>query len=136
MTTSNHKTIIKLLRGHPNSQNDDFKEFFALEDEDLCRLLFLNYRSSKIKTRGLRLTHQGLRIFTNLYKGWDIPIDEEYDFNSRWLIILERECSLPYYIAMKGRIIVVFEKEIGVMLKLNGGNILMIENMWTKPSGL
>jgi len=133
MTSNIHTQLLELLRNHPKFQDEEFNSFFTLEDDALCRFLFLNYRTTKTKKRGLRLTNQGLRLFSSLYKGWSMPIDEEFDFSNRWLIILDRECTMPYYLAMKDRELVVFEEEIGVMLKLNGGNIDMIENMWTKP---
>jgi len=125
-----HALLLSALRNHKNSNDSEFVETLALDDSVLYRYLFLNYRPSCGKPKGLRLTYQGYDLFKAFFKEWKIPIDEEYDFNSRWLIILERECTLPYSLDMKDRMLVVFEEEVGVMLKLNGGNIDMIANMW------
>ena len=131
MTKNKHKSLVKLLLKH-TVRTEAPEEPETEEDlNDVIKMCFLNNRS-------LRLTHRGLGIFSNVFESHIVNLPEDYQLRSRDLITLDRECSLPYYLyANDGSskrypgkaFLVLFERELALILKLCDGDLDMIKDM-------
>lgn len=125
-----HNGILDLLKDLSNTDNDPTKELFdSIDTRKLKSIFFMNYRSNRKREAGLRLTNQGKTIMEGFFECWKIPIDDEFDIGNREIMILDRHCKLPYYIQYKPRMLILFDKELALILKLNSGNIRMIADM-------
>lgn len=130
-----HNDILELLKDLSNTDNDPTKELFdSIDIRKLKSIFFMNYRSNGKREAGLRLTNQGKTIMEGFFECWEIPIDNEFDIGNREIMILDRHCKLPYYIQYKPRMsqprmLILFDKELALILKLNSGNIRMIADM-------
>ena len=98
--------------------------------KNLSNLFFLNKHT-------LQLNRRGLTIFSQIFESHCICLPEEYKIKSNDLITLDRECKLPYYIHTSAKplqtkhtaFLVVFERELAMILKLYDGDIDMIRDM-------
>lgn len=104
-----------------------------LISEELLRKIFLNKST-------LQLTFFGLLILQKTFKSYSIQLPLGYELRSQDLITLDRECLMPYYISKqdknphrlqnkKRRFIVLFERELAILLKLNDSNLDMVRNI-------
>lgn len=119
-----HDVILNTIKKYLSEQNTaGSNELANLDNDRFARLFFYNYRKSGNDSKGLRLSHHGKEILCNMFEHWDLPIEEDYTFNLKDLLILDRECKMPYYFDMKNRRLVLFEKELAFLLRLNGGLI-------------
>lgn len=109
-----HRALIAHLR-----KSDVKKDVEGLDDDQIARLLFANFRKSGADLHGLRLTHIGLQVMMQLFKSYEVPTPNKENITSACLLFLDRRARLPYYVSREK--IVVFEPKLAVMLKLAGG---------------
>lgn len=134
-TKTNHDDLINLLLKHSPNFTKFKGDYFSLQDlENLKKICFLNNYT-------LQLTIRGFKFFSGVFKCYPIDFPENYELRANDLIILDRECQLPYYIfyvnahsrmrdrSFKPDVLYIFEKELALILKLCGCDLNMIENM-------
>lgn len=116
------KLLIKRLERKP------IDSFSVMDKQNLCVLLFLNQHT-------LQLTFHGFKVFSKCFKSYKIPFPTGYIFRSKDLIILDRECTLPYYVNVTKKdytnhksndCLVLFENELATLLKLCDGDLEMV----------
>ncbi len=123
MLTEQAQELIKLVR--TSASNDTKKQFTklaTLTDDQILKFFFK--RSAEENTHSL--TYGGLKVLKNFFRSWEIPLQSP--LTGKQHLILIRHCKLPYYINSKK--IVVFEREVGVILTLSHGNNEYIEDMF------
>lgn len=125
-----HSAILKHIRtsiAEGSSKADHY--LGTLDDAELLRLMFANYRGNKVETRGMRLTNIGVEIMRCHFMFYDIERPEPRDISSKELIFLERRAVLPYFLSRER--IVTFESELGIKLKLAGGDVAILMEIET-----
>lgn len=117
-----HKAIIDHVRTHVGAREDKAsKTIQGLTDEAMVTLMFSNYRGRGTNAHGLRLTNTGLQFMLPYFVHYEATTPEKRAIRTNELLYLDRKARLPYFCA-EGRI-VVFETELGMKLKLWGGDI-------------
>lgn len=125
-----HSAIIKHIRNAIADGSSKADVFLGtLDDSALLRLMFANYRGNKTETRGMRLTNIGVEIMRCHFMFYDIERPEARDISSKELIFLERRAVLPYFLSRER--IVTFESELGIKLKLAGGDVTILMEIET-----
>jgi hypothetical protein len=107
--------VIKHLRNTKISE-----EIKNLDDSQVARMIFANYRTTSSGPKGLRLTHVGLSVMKTLFKGHEIKPSQQKNITSARLLYLDKNANLPYYVSREK--IVVFESRLAVLLKLTDGD--------------
>lgn len=119
-----------------NSHEYNSNLFVENNIDDLIRLLFLNKNT-------LQLTIRGMSIVKTIFISYEITLPTDYVLTSRDIIILSRQCSMPYYIYARDAYrrpwqprngsyhpyIILFERDLASLLKLCDGDIAMIGDM-------
>ncbi len=91
-----------------------------LSDEQIVRMMFVNYRP-RAKSRGLRLTNFGLQFMRGMFQAIEVPMPEGHTVQARELLYLDKRATMPYHVSDTR--IVVFEMDLGIMLRLADGDI-------------
>lgn len=100
-------------------------------DDQIVRLMFMNYRGREAAARGLRLTNLGLQIMLGYFRAYDVESSETNspkEISPEQLLYLDRKARLPYHISETGRII-LFDQELGIKLMLADGDIDVLVEM-------
>lgn len=101
----------------------------AKTDEQIVRMMFMNYRGRETAARGLRLTNFGVQVMRGYFKAYEIaapPQPKELDASE--LLYLDRKAKLPYHIADTGGL-TMFDQELGIKLMLADGDITVLIEM-------
>lgn len=110
-------TVVRSLE--PSANRKLSKQIEARSDDELIDLCF------KIRNKRIVLTRTGMKILKACYEHWEITLEKP--LSGKQHLLLSRACTLPYYI--DDNVIIIFEPEIGVLLKISEGNNKYIENM-------
>ncbi|NJO62905.1 MAG: hypothetical protein HC836_33190 [Richelia sp. RM2_1_2] len=128
----NFEIIIKLIIEHTFKSEKAFGVIAQDKKTEIQKLVFLNKHTLQLSTRGLE-------ILSTIFTPYKISLPENYKFRCQDLITLDRECLLPYYInrfnhaevqkTKKEKFIILFEQELALLLKLNGGDLDSIQGI-------
>jgi hypothetical protein len=95
-------------------------------DEELYRRFFINFRrSDTTKTRGLRLSYEGLVVIQEFFEKYEIPLPDKFLIKGKHIIFLDQTCTLPYYLNSKH--FILFEGELAMRAKLVGDLDILID---------
>jgi hypothetical protein len=130
--------------GEPEPQFVEFASYFNDKtDQQIMYLIFRSYRGKIADgtAKGQKLTFLGLKLLSLLFRPYEISVPDDYVVKSRDLLFMDRRAKLPYFLGKeepadpkkpdpnaKTRL-VVFEADLGVMLKLNDGSISDLRTM-------
>ncbi len=118
-----HKKLKQLLHEHVNTiKLQSLRNF--IEKNSNWHELFSSYRNSGHCAEGLKLTPKGLKIFSLIWRSYEIPTAKPYDQWPLVLLWLDRTQTLPYYIDAKQ--VVFFDENTAVWVKLNGADLAKI----------
>jgi hypothetical protein len=92
-----------------------------LTDEQVARMMFSNFRGKGNETRGMRLTSGGLKMMLSCFQHVEVILPKARKLQAGELVYLDRRAKLPYYCTDEK--LVVFETELGMKIKLYGGDI-------------
>lgn len=130
-----HANVLRMLRECVEKDDPhDFKKYLVEPDEKVLHKLFHSYRGKDDRPKGLRLSALGFRILSSYVKSYEIKMPEGYRLGSRDLLYMDARAKMPYYIGRGededgGTILVVFEAQLGIMLKLADGMISNLRDM-------
>lgn len=110
LDTQKHSEVWKIMN----------KVFADRTDEEIISVMF------KCKDKNISLTNIGVKVLKSYYDHWEIKLNAP--LTSRQHLLLARACNFPYYIGDTH--LIIFEPEIGTMLKVAEGNNKFIENMF------
>lgn len=99
-----------------------------MSDEQIVRCMFTNYRGE----RGLRLTNFGLQIMRGYFRGYETTIPEDETISPMHLVFLDDRATMPYYLDTEKRIIVVYDRMLGVKLRLVDGRLSILLEIETE----
>lgn len=131
-----HSALVTYLR-NAMDQNDSgasspmTKVLKSKSDEQIVRMMFMNFRGRENSTRGLRLTNLGLQIMLGYFRAYDVEASDTgapKDLTPEQLLYLDRKAKLPYHVSETGHII-VFDQELGIKLMLADGDIDVLVEM-------
>lgn len=97
-----------------------------MNDADLARVLFKPVGGLNKDHNVNSLTAKGAKILEHHFRSWEIVLTKP--LTGKQHLIIMRNCTMPYYIGAKR--IVVFDREVGVLLKLSQGSNDYIEQMF------
>jgi hypothetical protein len=89
--------------------------------QEICQLIFKNYRGDPSKAKGLKLSEVGLQLMKSFFKGYDVPMPEGYKVKLPHLLYLDRISTLPYFI--NNKCFTTFDSDLAMMLKLSDSKI-------------
>ncbi len=133
MKSNRQDDIISLLLEHSEQQGKNLTTFTTDDRESLRKVIFLNPHT-------FQLTIKGLNILSEFFEPFSVPLPDEHQLTSKKLIILDRETKAPYYYSKNHRLyqqsttllgmLVLFEQDLAVLLKLCDGDIDMVEGIY------
>lgn len=129
---SNHSNLINLLRSKYDEDPIFFigSSLFLLNDEDLARSLFSNYRKVGDKSFGYRVSNKdAIAVLSYYFDSYKIPISDFDNLSNRHILYVDSQVSTPWHIMDSGYI-TFFEKEIAMRAKL-AGSISILMNGFT-----
>ena len=128
MVNDQTETLVKLVRAALSKEIKvkSAKSLIDLSDEDMVKFFFKAAVNLEDNETSSSLTSKGVKILEHYFRSWEIKLTKT--LTARQHLILMRNCGLPYYID-KDRV-VVFDREVGVLLKLSQGNNDFIEQMF------
>lgn len=110
-----HHQIISYIK---EKSEDKTNALFLLSDYNLLRYMFINYRDNK----GFRLTKDGYELVRKNFTEYIIQLHKE-TITIPHLIFLDNKIKFPYYIDLKDKILVVFDKLVATQINLCGKNL-------------
>ncbi len=128
MLNNQTETLVKLVRTAlaQEIKLKSAKTLIDLSDDDLVKFFFKAAVNLEDDESSCSLTTKGVKVLEHYFRSWEIKLTKP--LSARQHLILMRNCGLPYYID-KDRV-VVFDREVGVLLKLSQGNNDYIEQMF------
>lgn len=120
-----HLKVVQALRALNPEGNPITAWVNTVSDDDIIRHMFSNARIDGKDIRGGRLNHTGAKILKTIFTHWEVEI--EHPLTSRQQLRFARACKLPYYFS--NRILLTFDKEVGVWLALIRGNIDLMDDV-------
>lgn len=92
-----------------------------LSDEQVARMMFSNFRGKGDETLGMRLTSGGLKMMLDCFQHVIVLLPKGRKIQTGELLYLDRRAKLPYFCSDEK--LIVFETELGMKIKLYGGDI-------------
>ena len=92
-----------------------------MSDEELIRMMFVNFRGGNEHKQGLQLSQGGLAIMSSFFKKFVVTFPDQKVFSSRHILYLDRACGMPWYATNFLPIeITFFEADLAMRAKLVG----------------
>lgn len=115
-----HSLIIHAIRkAHKADPHPAATIIEPMTDDEVCRLLFANYRGAATDDfRGLSLTQGGLAIMSVFFKAYEINFDEPMIITGRHRLYLDRICKMPWHIDIDT--LTLFDPDLALKAKLAG----------------
>jgi hypothetical protein len=114
--------IAELLVAQSLATDSPLKNMIVGKDtQEICQLIFKNYRGDPCSAKGLKLSEVGLQLMKSFFKGYDIPMAEGYKVKLPHLLYLDRVSTLPYFI--NNKMFTTFDSDLAMMLRLSDGKI-------------
>lgn len=99
-----------------------------MTDEEVIRMMFVNYRGGNEQKHGLQLSQGGLAIMSSFFKKFDVVFPDQQVFSSRHILYLDRMCKMPWYATNYLPItITFFEGELAMRAKLVGDLDILLD---------
>ena len=103
-------------------------EIPGMTDEEVIRMMFVNYRGGNEQKHGLQLSQGGLAIMSSFFKKFDVVFPDQQVFSSRHILYLDRMCKMPWYATNYLPItITFFEGELAMRAKLVGDLDILLD---------
>lgn len=124
-----HRAVVAHIREASSSQNAELgSRFTSMSDEQIVRRMFANYRGE----RGLRLTNFGLQIMRGYFRGYETSIPEDEPISPMHLVFLDDRVTMPYYLDIERRFMVVYDRILGIKLRLVDGRLSILLEIETE----
>jgi hypothetical protein len=96
-------------------------EIPGMTDEEVIRMMFVNFRNGNEHKHGLQLSQGGLAIMSSFFKKFVVTFPDQTTFSSRHILYLDRKCTMPWYATNFLPIeITFFEADLAMRAKLVG----------------
>ncbi len=126
MSNHHQRKVVEALRALDPAEYKSIRAWVdTLSDDDVIRHMFRNARIDGDVVRGGRLSQNGAKLLKTVYTFWEIKLN--HPMTMRQQLRFARACRLPYYYS--DRILLCFEKEVGVWLSLIQGDIDLMDNV-------
>lgn len=103
-------------------------EIPGMTDEEVIRMMFVNFRGGNEHKQGLQLSQGGLAIMGSFFKKFTVVFPDQKTFSSRHILYLDRTCSMPYYATNFLPIeITFFEADLAMRAKLVGDLDILLD---------
>jgi hypothetical protein len=90
-------------------------------NDEILRVVFVNYRIVSGVPNGLRLTNFGNKILSKHYQTYKYSIEDE--INNLVLVSLDKSMKWPYYLGTRSNHVVFYSEEDAAWFRLNGNKI-------------
>lgn len=90
----------------------------SLDDSQLIRNMFVNYRITSDSTRGLRIHGEAELLLSYYFSSYKIELPQPYVEKPSHTIFLDRVTTMPWYLTSQE--IVLYERELALRLKMVG----------------
>lgn len=92
-----------------------------MTDEEVIRMMFVNFRNGNEHKQGLQLSRGGLAVMSSFFKKFEVVFPDQPTFSSRHILYLDRTCKMPWYATNFLPItITFFEADLAMRAKLVG----------------
>jgi hypothetical protein len=120
-----HYKLIKLIRDKYNDEPDNpmKMDILDLDDRQLFKFVFLNFRYHSGEPAGKRLTNLGLMQLKSMFKNWTIEVIEK-PITSKMRLFMDRNFIMPYHVDHST--ITIFEKQMAMKLILVGNSFVRL----------
>lgn len=105
--------LINMLDLHESESNH------SVSDSYLLKQMFKNFRTSTVKSKGLRLTYTGMLLLRRHYTFYKYSNNER--ISNQALLVLDKEMQWPYYVSSSQ--VVFFSENDAAWFRLNGENL-------------
>ena len=96
-------------------------EIPGMTDEEVIRMMFVNFRGGNENKQGLQLSQGGLAIMSSFFKKHVVVFPDQTIFSSRHILYLDRACRMPWHATNYLPItITFFEADLAMRAKLVG----------------
>lgn len=93
----------------------------GMSDEEIIRMMFVNFRGGNDNKHGLQLSQGGLAIMSSYFKKFEVVFPDQQIFSSRHILYLDRMCRMPWYTTNYLPITIqLFEPDLAMKAKLVG----------------
>lgn len=120
-----HYKLIKLLRDKYIDEPDNplKMDILDLDDRQLFKFLFLNFRYHSGEPAGKRLTNLGLMQLKSMFNSWNFELTEK-PITSKMRLFMDRNFKMPYHLEHNN--LVLFEKQMAMKLILVGNSFIRL----------
>lgn len=119
----NRSSILVLIR-QALEDDEEVDEFLVgLGDRELIKMVF---HSPIGKEDNLRLSSNGCELLKKSFETYEQRLGDDYQLTARDLLFLKENCSFPYYISVKAKMLILFEKELALRVKIAGGQLSLL----------
>lgn len=126
MGRTQHDILVHAIRkAHKSDPHPAATLIEAMDDEEVKRLLFANFRGSNTEARGLLLTQGGLAIMSVFFKAYEVNFQEPLLITGKHLLYLDRICKAPWHIDVD--CLTLFDPDLAMKAKLVGSIDALIE---------
>ena len=96
-------------------------EIPGMTDEEVIRMMFVNFRNGTEHKQGLQLSQGGIAVMGSFFRKFTVVFPDQQTFSSRHILYLDRTCTMPYYATNFLPIeITFFEADLAMRAKLVG----------------
>ncbi len=102
---STHQKIVSALRKIHEEKRDPIAVIIDQHtDDEMCRILFGNYRGVMGQEKGLALTSGGLAIMQCYFRVYEVRFDPAPLYNAKHILFLDRISRLPWTVDIEGHL--------------------------------
>lgn len=99
-----------------------------MTDEEVIRMMFVNFRGGNDHKRGLQLSQGGVAIMSTYFKKFTVVFPDQQTFSSRHILYLDRRCTMPWFATNLLPIeITFFEADLAMRAKLVGDLDILLD---------
>lgn len=117
-----HYPIVKAIRkANEAKPKACASEIPGMSDEEVVRMMFVNFRGGNENHQGLQLSQGGLAIMSSFFRKFEVTFPDQQTFSSRHILYLDRSCQMPWHATpMLPITITFFEADLAMRAKLVG----------------
>ena len=122
-----YSLVAAIRRYHEKQPSAATTEITNMDDEEVIRMMFVNFRGGDSVKKGLQLSQGGIAIMAQYFRSYPISFPYQKTFNSKHILFFDRACMMPWYVRQGDTLnVILFESDLAMRAKLVGDLDILI----------